>query len=75
MKWTQTTTLNNNTKTINKMNTVKEQIEKLTKELDNFNYTKDEMFMKILNVFDEYEKSERMRKSKIGKLEYLKNNK
>jgi len=64
-----------NEKKVSKMKIVKEQTEKLTKELDNFNYTKDEMFMKILNVFDEYEKSERMRKSKIGKLEYLKNNK
>ena len=72
MKWTQTTTLNNNTKTINNMKTVKEQIEKITKELDNFNDSKDEIFTKILTVFNEYENSERKRKSLKGKLEYLK---
>ena len=52
------------------MKTVKEQIEKITKELDNFNYSKDKMFTKILTVFKEYENSER--KSLKGKLEYLK---
>ena len=54
------------------MKTVKEQIEKITKELDNFNYSKDKMFTKILTVFKEYENSERKRKSLKGKLEYLK---
>ena len=54
------------------MKTVKEQIEKITKELDNFNDSKDEIFTKILTVFNEYENSERKRKSLKGKLEYLK---
>lgn len=54
------------------MKTVKEQIEKITKELDNFNYSKDKMFTKILTVFKKYENSERKRKSLKGKLEYLK---